>query len=118
MGKIVRLYHEDKLLAELSEDAVIGREDTCHVRIDDAFASRQHGKVEFRRNGVYIRDLDSTNGIFIITPKGDRAEPLTPYLRVDSDKVKRLVRKPERLQSGDILLIGTTEIRVEILDVE
>lgn len=116
--RTVKLYRDDELLAEINEDAVIGREDTCNVRIDDAFSSRQHGKVEFKRNGVYIRDLNSTNGIFIITTKGDKAEPLTPYLRVNSDKVKKLVRKPERLQSGDILLIGTTEIRVEILNME
>jgi len=116
---IAKFYKGDNLIAETTENAFIGKEENCSICLDDPFVSRKHAVVEFRRDGIFIRDLNSTNGTFLITSKSDRTEPLTPYVMVDSeDKVKKLVRKPEKLKSGDVLLLGTTEILVEIMDLE
>jgi len=118
---MAKFFKGDDLIAEVTENALIGKEQECTIRLDDPFVSRRHAAIEFRKDGIFIKDLNSTNGTFLITNvKSDRPEPLTPYVMVDSnDKVKKLVRKRgEKLSSGDTLLVGTTEIRLEIIDTD
>jgi len=43
---------------------ILGRSD-CTVVLDDPECSRQHAEVSVRANGVYLRDLGSTNGTFM-----------------------------------------------------
>jgi len=58
----------------------------------DEFASARHARIDPRRDGVWVLDLDSTNGTFV----NDR--------RIDS---------PHRLSPGDIVRVGETELRFE-----
>ncbi|MDQ3866083.1 MAG: FHA domain-containing protein [Actinomycetota bacterium] len=71
----------------------IGRakENTAALDGDD-FASALHARVESQRDGVWILDLGSTNGTFV---NGERMDGR------------------HRLQDGDVVRIGQTELRYE-----
>ena len=58
----------------------------------DDFASARHARIEARGDGVWVQDLDSTNGTYV---NGAR------------------VMGAQRLDPGDILRVGETDLRVE-----
>jgi hypothetical protein len=58
----------------------------------DDFASARHARIESRGDGVWVQDLDSTNGTFV---NGAR------------------VAGAQRLDAGDILRVGETDLRVQ-----
>jgi hypothetical protein len=58
----------------------------------DEFASSRHVKIEVRGDGVWVQDLDSTNGTYV---NGSR------------------VAGAQRLDVGDVLRVGETDLRVE-----
>jgi pSer/pThr/pTyr-binding forkhead associated (FHA) protein len=58
----------------------------------DDFASARHARIESRGDGVWVQDLDSTNGTFV---NGAR------------------VAGAQRLGAGDILRVGETDLRLE-----
>jgi hypothetical protein len=62
------------------------------VLTGDEFASARHARIEVRGDGVWVQDLDSTNGTFV---NGSR------------------VAGAERLGAGDVLRVGETDLRVE-----
>ena len=71
----------------------IGRSaDNAAVLDGDEFASARHARVETRRDGVWILDLGSTNGTWI---NGERMDGR------------------RRLNDGDVVRIGETEMRFE-----
>jgi hypothetical protein len=76
---------------ELKPQNVIGREDGCEVLIDDGEVSRKHASVESKDDGWWVSDLGSTNHTF----------------------VNGTVTKERRLQTGDILKVGNTELVFE-----
>jgi pSer/pThr/pTyr-binding forkhead associated (FHA) protein len=58
----------------------------------DDFASARHARFEPRRDGVWVSDAGSTNGTFV---NGAR------------------VSKPRRLAPGDVIRVGSTDLRYE-----
>jgi pSer/pThr/pTyr-binding forkhead associated (FHA) protein len=73
--------------------ATIGRaEDNAISLAGDDFASGHHARVESARDGVWIVDLDSTNGTFV---NGER------------------LNGRRRLREGDLVQVGDTELRFE-----
>ena len=60
--------------------------------IGDDFASARHARIEVRGDGVWVQDLESTNGTFV---NGAR------------------VVGAQRLDDGDVLRVGETDLRVE-----
>jgi hypothetical protein len=58
----------------------------------DEFASARHARIEPRGDGVWVQDLDSTNGTYV---NGSR------------------VAGAQRLDPGDILRVGETDLVVE-----
>jgi len=58
----------------------------------DEFASARHVRIEVRGDGVWVQDLDSTNGTYV---NGSR------------------VAGAQRLDAGDVLRVGETDLRVE-----
>jgi hypothetical protein len=58
----------------------------------DEFASARHARIESRGDGVWVQDLESTNGTFV---NGSR------------------VAGAQRLNAGDVLRVGETDLRVE-----
>ncbi|MDQ3888948.1 MAG: FHA domain-containing protein [Actinomycetota bacterium] len=71
----------------------IGRSpENAAVLAGDEFASSRHARVEAQRDGIWILDLDSTNGTWV---NGQRMDGR------------------RRLHHGDVVRIGETELRFE-----
>jgi len=62
------------------------------VLADDDFASARHARIELRGDGVWVQDLESTNGTYV---NGTR------------------VAGAQRLDAGDVLRVGATDLLVE-----
>jgi pSer/pThr/pTyr-binding forkhead associated (FHA) protein len=62
------------------------------VLVGDDFASARHARIELRGDGVWVQDLESTNGTYV---NGSR------------------VAGAQRLDTGDVLRVGETDLRVE-----
>ena len=76
-----------------SAPVTVGRGGQNDLVLDgDEFASSRHARIEARGDGVWVQDLDSTNGTFL---NGAR------------------VVGAERMSPGDILRVGETDLRVE-----
>ncbi len=67
-------------------------EDNRAVLGDDDFVSGHHARIESTRDGVWLVDLDSTNGTWVNDER---------------------MSGRHRLQDGDIVRIGRTELRFE-----
>ena len=80
---------------ELDSSAVtIGRAPENELALaDDEFASVHHARIEPRRDGVWLEDLDSTNGTFVNGVK---------------------VTRPKKLTPGDVIRVGETDLRFEL----
>jgi pSer/pThr/pTyr-binding forkhead associated (FHA) protein len=77
-----------------STPVTIGRAHDNDLAIDaDEFASVHHAKIEPRRDGIWLRDLDSTNGTFVNGVK---------------------VTQPRKLSPGDVIRIGETDLRYDL----
>lgn len=77
---------------ELVPPAVVGRESPNGIPLaEDDFASGHHARIDLRADGVWVEDLNSTNGTFV---NGGRISA-------------------ERLEPGDVLRIGQTELVFE-----
>jgi pSer/pThr/pTyr-binding forkhead associated (FHA) protein len=61
------------------------------VLAGDEFASARHARIEARVDGVWVQDLDSTNGTYV---NGSR------------------VAGAQRLGAGDVLRVGETDLVV------
>jgi pSer/pThr/pTyr-binding forkhead associated (FHA) protein len=84
---------EGEVLTIDSAPVTLGRGGQNSVPLDgDEFASAQHARVEARMDGVWVEDLGSTNGTFV---NGAR------------------VTTARRLDAGDVLRVGQTDLRVE-----
>jgi hypothetical protein len=71
----------------------IGRADDNTLALNgDEYASSHHARVEAQRDGVWVHDLDSTNGTFV---NGEQ------------------IQGRKRLHEGDTLRIGESEMRLE-----
>lgn len=70
----------------------VGRAPSCDLVLPDDDVSREHAAFERRWDGVYVRDLDSKNGI---------------------DRGGERVRGEQRLQDGDELVLGASRLRLE-----
>ncbi len=72
---------------------MIGRSGENDLALEgDEFASARHVRIDPRRDGVWVVDLDSTNGTFV---NGNRIDG------------------PHRLTRGDVVRVGETELRFE-----
>jgi len=73
---------------------VIGRSSSCDIHVPDSEMSRRHAEVSSHNGGVVVRDLGSTNGTSV---NGG------------------MISSPTTLAAGDVIVVGTTEIRVVTL---
>jgi pSer/pThr/pTyr-binding forkhead associated (FHA) protein len=84
---------ESGSILEVAEPTVAGRGPESSLQLDgDDFASSRHALIAPRADGVWVEDLRSTNGTFV---NGAR------------------VTTERRLQPGDVLRLGQTELRLE-----
>ena len=70
----------------------VGRGTGCNLVVPDDDISREHAEFERRWDGVYVRDLDSKNGVLLM---GER------------------LASERRLSDGDVLRLGQTTFRLE-----
>ena len=76
-----------------SAPVTVGRGGQNDLVLDgDEFASSRHARIEVRGDGVWVQDLDSTNGTYV---NGSR------------------VAGAQRLGAGDVLRVGETDLRIE-----
>jgi FHA domain len=77
-----------------STPVTLGRASENDLVLDtDEFASVHHARIEPRRDGVWLTDLESTNGTFLNGIK---------------------LTKPQKLTSGDVIRVGETDLRFEL----
>ena len=96
-GRLVVVHSEilgaGKEFALNSSALTVGRGGQNDVSIEgDEFASARHVRIEPRRDGVWVSDLGSTNGTFV------------NGVRID---------QPRKLEQGDVVRVGETELRFE-----
>jgi hypothetical protein len=76
-----------------SAPITVGRAGQNDLVLDgDEFASARHARIEVRGDGVWVQDLDSTNGTYV---NGSR------------------VTGAQRMDAGDVLRVGETDLVVE-----
>jgi hypothetical protein len=76
-----------------SVPVTVGRGGQNDLVLDgDEFASARHARIESRGDGLWVQDLDSTNGTYV---NGAR------------------VAGAQRLDAGDVVRVGETDLRVE-----
>jgi FHA domain len=86
-------FEEGEIFELDTTPLTIGRTAQNDVALEgDEFASASHVRVDPRRDGVWVVDLDSTNGTFV---NGHRIDG------------------PHRLAVGDVVRVGETELRFE-----
>jgi hypothetical protein len=68
--------------------AVLGRSRECDIRLPDANSSRRHAEIRHEDDAWWVVDLGSTNGTLVNGKRTSR----------------------ERLQDGDVVTLGSTEI--------
>jgi pSer/pThr/pTyr-binding forkhead associated (FHA) protein len=77
-----------------SSPVTMGRSIENDLVLDtDEFASVHHARIQPRRDGVWLEDLESTNGTFLNGAKLTRPQKLTP---------------------GDVIRVGETDLRYEL----
>ena len=75
------------------EGSVVGRSRECDIVLEDAGISRRHLEIRPAADGWSVRDLGSTNGVLV---NG------------------QVIRAAHRLEPGDVIGIGSTEIVFEV----
>jgi pSer/pThr/pTyr-binding forkhead associated (FHA) protein len=70
----------------------LGRSADNDIPLEDDFASARHARLEPRRDGVWVSDAGSTNGTYVNGSK---------------------LSGPQRLKPGDVIRIGSTDLRYE-----
>lgn len=56
-------FLDKKILIEDGHTILIGRDESCEVRLDERTVSRRHAQISREKDKVLLRDLGSTNGI-------------------------------------------------------
>lgn len=77
-----------------SEEITIGRLPECHVALADPEVSRRHAQLQKRQDGWWVLDLHSTNDTY----------------------VNGQIVKERRLEAGDVVTVGSTQLVFEESD--
>jgi membrane-bound lytic murein transglycosylase D len=69
-------------VTRIDRDVTIGRADHCDIQFDDPLVSSTHAEIAWQDNSWWLRDLQSTNGIYV---DGARVEqmPIQDHVRVE-----------------------------------
>ncbi len=86
------LVGSDGQCHELGSSTIIGRRDDCDIVLNGPKVSRRHAQIRSGADGLLLVDLASVNGT------------LLNGIEITS----------ERLSNGDVVTIGTHELRLEL----
>lgn len=65
MTRFVLHHYGTEVKLHPDQPVTIGRDPECELRIDDPAASRRHARILVRGDEVFVRDLDSANGVLV-----------------------------------------------------
>ncbi len=97
-----------------AESFVVGRSAECDIPISSHILSRQHVRVEFKRDRIYVTDLGSTNGTYL---NGHQLKPNVAFEYIEGNElflgakkecrfeIKAIVQR-EELESSEDRLLG------------
>jgi len=57
-----------------TREVIVGRDDTCDIRINSSSISREHCAIEQEDESMYVRDLGSTGGTMVNGHKVNRVQ--------------------------------------------
>src|SRR5262252_1395731 len=86
-----RLIWNERVISLPEGETILGRGNSCRVRIDDANVSRRHARIVVAAEEATLEDLGSRNGVFV----GDER-----------------ISQPRRLGDGDTIRIGPTTLTI------
>lgn len=88
---------------------IIGRQTDCQIRIPSASVSRHHCEVALRDGRPSVRDLGSSNGTYVNGKKVTQSDLVAGDIVTVGDLIfsVRIDGKPERIDTEDVLDIGT-----------
>ncbi len=81
-------------MAAVKHKIIVGRGKDCDVCISDNSVSKHHIEISYESDGLYVRDLGSSNGTLL---NGDKVNSSTP------------------LRTNDMLVLGFSKVTVEVL---
>ena len=90
---------------------ILGREG--HIFIDSPTASKYHAEISIIDGDVYLRDLDSTNGTFLL-----KKNVLTPFEKGYVDPQQSIVIGGKALAIQDLLAIAKNFVAVDDAAIE
>lgn len=97
-------------LFDKSGRLLFGRADDAHIVIpNDPYVSRHHFELEIHPPTCILRDLDSTNGVFVNGIHYGGRIPLQPGIEQASPDIKEIP-----LKDGDEVAVGETRIKISI----
>jgi hypothetical protein len=76
---------------DLGSELIIGRDEKCHVVLNDTYVSQVHARIFAKNNSYMVEDLGSTNGTYLN---------------------RRRVTQPTEVQRGDRVKIGMTVLEM------
>jgi len=104
MGKIYIKVKDKRIELSEVENLIVGRKGHgAHIEIDDSSVSRNHGLIEKRNRKIFIKDLESLNGIYI---NEKRIEPNT-WIEITSIDIIKIVSE------HIAVIIGNDKIKEE-----
>jgi len=108
MPSLIPLAGEPRAF-EVGARAVIGRDPTCEVCLEDPSVSRRHAEIRLREDGRYeVVDLSSKHGVLV------RGEKVQTSLLAHGDEL-RIGLARFRFQAHDSAL-ASTELRISVAD--
>ncbi|HTQ42931.1 MAG TPA: FHA domain-containing protein [Polyangiaceae bacterium] len=87
----------------IGETTDIGRTEGTIVIAEDRYISPRHARISFRNDAFYLRDLESTNGVFVRIPFQGVTQPEMPS---GGEQV---------LADQDLFLVGQQVLRFEVV---
>lgn len=93
----------------LRESADIGRVEGGIVIHEDRYISPRHARISLRDGVFYLRDLESTNGVFMRIPFGDASRGQAP------DQAEMSSGGEQLLADQDLFLVGQQVLRFEVV---
>ena len=100
--------HHGKKLKLPDTEVIIGRDETCQVRLASEDVSRRHCMLTPTADGLVVRDLDSRNGTYVNEVLIEAETQLEPgdQLRVGPMTFQVSGRKPDRTQAAPFVRPG------------
>jgi pSer/pThr/pTyr-binding forkhead associated (FHA) protein len=102
----------------LGESTDIGRTEGHILIAEDRYVSPRHARVSVRGGVFYVRDLESTNGVFVRVPFPRNERATSGYAGVDPDVgnwAANTADSGQPLVDQDLFLVGQQVLRFEIV---